>query len=590
MLTRAREVIELSRRVRSGNGVGKEERRVKRFLKTDNLKLVPPSSPDPHRYMAFYKYAKIKDPEKACEDMRRRLEVLGGLGRIYISKEGVNAQLSVPAVCFDAWLYILKKYCDQWCIGPVTMSIGGIATMETEEERPFSKLTIKVRNRIVQDALPPDIDDSLDMASASSLSIDPSEWHNKMMRMNEMAEESLSKDQSTHSSLHHDQSSTSNDKTSTPLLVDCRNYYESQIGMFRGAVRLPVDRFSESFSAIDKLLEHEPHDRELLLYCTGGIRCEKVGAYLKQIKGRKNISTLQGGINRYAKFIDQINSKSQSPSNNISSTTTTIDQGGQDLNGLHTGQSDSSSPSPSIHSDSTINSTSSSSIPSYRVYPSSKSKSISSFFKGINYQFDKRNKFGLKKERVTEDVIAKCEGCGRASDHMRNCSNPVCNILLVLCESCHSKLNGACSPTCQSISSLPEEERLQYERDEEVRLARHLYSRSFHSSKQKQKQDHSKKSVDARIVGHDQGKESITDKEGRLLSKSSKKEIPEDSSHSHSHIPSLPFVRSKAYLSEIIQETSAIEYRKRVLLQYQDHPLLTSHSSSSSNNQNQSPL
>lgn len=142
-----------------------------------------PEVPEPHQYVAFYKYAKIKKPEKVCEDLRSRLELLGGLGRIYVSSEGINAQMSLPRPCFDAWLFLLRSICDQHNIGPITMSVGSIASMQTEESRPFSKLTIKLKNRIVQDALPSHIDQALDLSDLSDISVSPHDWHHKMALM-----------------------------------------------------------------------------------------------------------------------------------------------------------------------------------------------------------------------------------------------------------------------------------------------------------------------------------------------------------------------------------------------------------------------
>lgn len=478
---------------------------------------------EPHRYLAFYKYARLKDPVKAMEDLRNRLEALGGLGRIYIGAEGLNAQMSVPLVCFDAWQYSLSRYCDKWGIGEVTMNIGGIASMETEEERPFSKLTIKLRERIVQDALPSLVDDSLDLSHLDDMALKPSQWHERMKHVKSQQISSSSPASQTASTtlspskgtLDGPDSATTSD---APVLIDCRNWYESQIGKFEGAVRLPVDRHSEAFDAIDTILQHQPDDKEVLLYCTGGIRCEKIGAYLRQVRGRKNVWTLQGGINRYAKFVHAEQQKQAA---------------------LETGETKTSPTLSEISSKKSVES-----LPP-----------VTSYFKGINYQFDKRNKYGLETERVTEDVIGRCDGCGEPSDFMHNCSNPVCNILLVLCPTCYAKRHGACSKECEHIAMLPVEERLNFERDHEHQRARQLASRYF-SSHGIHKDSHA--SSGSKDVKTDAKKAAHQDRSSIPLSASA--EAPAHASHA-----ALPFVRSKAYLNEVLGESSAMEYRKRIL-------------------------
>ena len=82
------------------------------------------------------------------------------------------------------------------------------------------------------------------------------------------------------------------------ICVDMRNHYESEIGHFIGAITPNVDSFKESINFIDKKFENENRNKKILLYCTGGIRCEKASAYLK-IKGFKNVFQLDGGIINY---------------------------------------------------------------------------------------------------------------------------------------------------------------------------------------------------------------------------------------------------------------------------------------------------
>jgi predicted sulfurtransferase len=77
------------------------------------------------------------------------------------------------------------------------------------------------------------------------------------------------------------------------LVLDCRNIYESEVGRFEGALPLPTERFMETWDALNPVLDgKDPDGTDLYIYCTGGIRCEKVGAWLTQVrkfKVRRNI-------------------------------------------------------------------------------------------------------------------------------------------------------------------------------------------------------------------------------------------------------------------------------------------------------------
>ena len=92
------------------------------------------------------------------------------------------------------------------------------------------------------------------------------------------------------------------------IVVDMRNYYESEIGHFKNAICPKVDTFREEMAMGSKMIE-EQKDRKILLYCTGGIRCEKASAYLKH-QGFKDVNQLHGGILEYARRIKQLDLKS----------------------------------------------------------------------------------------------------------------------------------------------------------------------------------------------------------------------------------------------------------------------------------------
>ncbi len=209
--------------------------------------------------LSFYAYAHIEDPKQFRDDLFRAWNPLEVLGRIYVAKEGINAQLSLPADHFYEFKDILDTY-------PFMKDIRLNVAVE-QDDMSFLKLTIKVRDKIVADGLNDDTFDS------SNIGI-----HLKAQEFNSMLE---------------------NPDT---IVVDMRNHYESEIGHFVGAIKPDVDTFRESLPIIEGQLANHKEDKNLLMYCTGGIRCEKASAFFKH-KGFKNVYQLEGGIIEYTRQV-----------------------------------------------------------------------------------------------------------------------------------------------------------------------------------------------------------------------------------------------------------------------------------------------
>jgi UPF0176 protein len=209
--------------------------------------------------LSFYAYAHIEDPKQFRDSLFLAWNPLEVLGRIYVAKEGINAQLSLPADHF----YEFKDHLD-------TISfLNGIRlnVAVEQDDMSFLKLTIKVRDKIVTDGLNDDTFDS------SNIGI-----HLKAKDFNSMLEDP------------------------NTIVVDMRNHYESEIGHFRNAITPDVDTFRESLPIIEDQLANHKEDKNLLMYCTGGIRCEKASAFFKH-KGFKNVYQLEGGIIEYTRQV-----------------------------------------------------------------------------------------------------------------------------------------------------------------------------------------------------------------------------------------------------------------------------------------------
>lgn len=211
--------------------------------------------------ISFYKYAKIGNTEIFRNHMFLAWNDLDVLGRIYIAKEGINAQLSVPADNFNAF----KTHLDS-----ITFLENVRLNIALEHDNfAFLKLKVKVRDKIVADGLN---DDTFDVT-------------NKGIHVDADTFNKLIEDPNT-------------------VLVDMRNHYESEIGHFKNAITPDVDTFRESLDIIEEDLKDHKEDKNLVMYCTGGIRCEKASAYYKH-KGFKKVFQLDGGIINYVRQVNE---------------------------------------------------------------------------------------------------------------------------------------------------------------------------------------------------------------------------------------------------------------------------------------------
>ncbi|KAI8072782.1 hypothetical protein BC940DRAFT_291598 [Gongronella butleri] len=197
---------------------------------------------------------------------------LGMVGRIYISKEGINAQVSCPAHAVES----LREYC-QTKIAPL---VGGSLmdlNIATEGDHPaFRALHVRIRKQLVADGLDPD---SYDLACRPS-HLSPEDWHHKL---------------ADYKAQHG----------KDPVLIDMRNHYESNIGYFEGAVRPDADTFRDSIEAMNEICKDLPKDQEIFMYCTGGIRCSKAGAILQSQQGFEHVHLVEGGITAYGRWIQE---------------------------------------------------------------------------------------------------------------------------------------------------------------------------------------------------------------------------------------------------------------------------------------------
>jgi len=212
---------------------------------------------EPRTTISFYKYFSIGDPQQFRDDLYKELFKLHVFGRIYVAHEGINAQISVPTIHLEAF----KTYL--YSIPPLD---GVRLNTAVDDGKSFWVLKVKVREKIVADGI---TDPGFDMNKKGK--------YVTAAQMNE-----LMKDPDT-------------------IVIDMRNHYEYEVGHFENALEIPSDTFRQQLPmAVDMMKEKK--DKNIIMYCTGGIRCEKASAFMLH-NGFNNVFHLEGGIINYAREI-----------------------------------------------------------------------------------------------------------------------------------------------------------------------------------------------------------------------------------------------------------------------------------------------
>ena len=215
---------------------------------------------EPRTTISFYHYFPVQDPRAFRDELYKKLREIKVFGRIYVAHEGINAQISVPASKFDALRECL------YAIAPLNGIRLNVAV--DDDGKSFWVLKIKVREKIVADGIQ---DPAFDM-------------ENKGRYVNAEEFNQLSNDPDT-------------------IIVDMRNHYEYEVGHFERAIEVPSDTFREQLPMAAEMLQHAK-DKNIIMYCTGGIRCEKASAYMLH-RGYKNVFHLEGGIIHYTNQVKE---------------------------------------------------------------------------------------------------------------------------------------------------------------------------------------------------------------------------------------------------------------------------------------------
>ena len=217
--------------------------------------------PTPRTTISFYCYFPIADPPAFRNELYRAFDQMGVLGRIYMATEGINAQVSIPSANLGAF----RQYLDSH--PPLQGLRLNIAV--DDDGKSFYVLDIKVKKKIVADGI---ADPGFDMQRKGQYV--SAEEFNRLT----------------------DQPGT--------VVIDMRNHYEYEVGHFEKAIEIPSDTFREQLPMAADMMESDK-EKTIIMYCTGGIRCEKASAYMLY-RGFKNVFHLEGGIIHY---VNQVKDK-----------------------------------------------------------------------------------------------------------------------------------------------------------------------------------------------------------------------------------------------------------------------------------------
>ncbi|EAB2200722.1 rhodanese-related sulfurtransferase [Salmonella enterica] len=226
-------------------------------ISNDELKARMLAESEPRTTISFYKYFTIVSPQQTRDALYQMFTALGIFGRVYLAHEGINAQISVPQSKVETFRQQLYAF------DPALDGLRLNIALE-DDGKSFWVLRMKVRDRIVADGIDDPIFDASNVGA-----------YLKAAEVNAMLDDP------------------------DVIFIDMRNHYEYEVGHFENALEIPADTFREQLpKAVEMLREHA--DKKIVMYCTGGIRCEKASAWMKH-NGFNKVWHIEGGIIEYAR-------------------------------------------------------------------------------------------------------------------------------------------------------------------------------------------------------------------------------------------------------------------------------------------------
>uniref|UniRef100_A0A8C6D5A8 Thiosulfate sulfurtransferase/rhodanese-like domain-containing protein 2 n=1 Tax=Moschus moschiferus TaxID=68415 RepID=A0A8C6D5A8_MOSMO len=222
---------------------------------------------DEGEVLLYYCYCDLKDPDWVCAWQTALCQHLHLTGKVRIATEGINGTVGGSRLATRLYVSVMLScplFKDYLCKDDFKTSKGGACC--------FPELRVGVFEEIV----PMGISPNKISYKKPGIHLSPGEFHKEVEKFLSQA----------------------NQEESDTILLDCRNFYESKIGRFQGCLAPDIRKFSYFPSYVDENLELFKEKR-VLMYCTGGIRCERGSAYLKTKGVCKEVFQLKGGIHKY---------------------------------------------------------------------------------------------------------------------------------------------------------------------------------------------------------------------------------------------------------------------------------------------------
>ena len=353
-------------------------------------------------------------------------------GRVYLSHEGINGQMAVPNRSLAKFQTLFSQFPEFREIKinvqntnyvtdnpqPSTLRMGVDESKEYFpivhlKEVPFENLSVCIKDSLISGDKIDEL--NLDLLDNIGEKLPAHKWHSEIIQYQ-------------------------NNKQNELVILDCRNFYEYDVGRFVGSIPLDTSKYSESFERLDQMKD-ELQQRRVLLYCTGGIRCVKIAAYLHQKLSIKNTGMLEGGIIAYSNFISSISGSNTHDDHNYNSDNQNHKK--------RVNKMDSNEENKSLRNE-------------HKIISDGES-----LFRGTNFVFDER----LTSE-VTVDKLATCKRCAEQTNQKINCKNPCCSLLVSMCPNCQTS-NGFCSVECETYETKNDKEK-KWLRRETARLIKFL--------------------------------------------------------------------------------------------------------------------
>ena len=255
------------------------------------VRSVRQTDPPPLPYfqmVSFYRFAPLSDPASARDELFEELVQIDGLrGSAYLATEGINAQFAIPVESRNA--EVVGHSVEQFTavvrrgmpFDPFEVNAINHGDIVDSTLPTFNRLVVRTRDAILRSGLEKNDDGAFDWDDAG-MELTPEEWDADLR------------------------------KNSSGILLDCRNSYESALGTFAGADPLGTDVFSESWDILKEKTKDLDTSDPIRIFCTGGIRCVKVGAYLKQELGFEDVRRLEHGIIGYERWATEAGKEANS--------------------------------------------------------------------------------------------------------------------------------------------------------------------------------------------------------------------------------------------------------------------------------------